>query len=291
MLDHRFIEKLKHQCTRDLYWILASEYPLNPACAQLRLFPEKILRDILEEHMDFLLELDKNPDHFINFLTVKPTRRLGVYAERLVAYFFEQSPIIELITHSFQVIRDGQTKGEIDFIIDWKGELYHLELAVKFYLGTDDFNQQKNWIGPSGKDNLALKLDKVFTRQLPLINESEIQELIKGRVVHSYLFLKGKFFCNDPLVNSPEWLNPKPIRGAYFRIEDAATVLTSPIHYQLIRPSWLADIALFNSANLTLINQEQIKEQILEFGGIHLVQQENPVKTSFIVLNNWPAIK
>lgn len=291
MLDEKFLKNLKHQCTRDLYWLLASDYPLNPEVSSFRLFPEDILFDIIEVHKDFLLELDEYPEQFNIFLSKNPTRRLGIYAERLLAYFFKKSPWINMLTHSFQLIREGETLGEIDYIIEWKGELYHIELAVKYYLGTNDLNQYKNWIGPSGHDSLALKLDKVISQQLALAKEEEIRALVKGRAITSYFILKGKFFCNDSSENLPNWLNPKATRGNYYRINDIKTLIASKKLFHLVRPNWLSDLEVLERENLEQLFSSQLEKQIIQYGGLHLVQKDYPVETSFIVLDSWPVIK
>lgn len=291
MLETQFLKELKHQCTRDLYWLLASPYPLNPLHSSFRLFPEDVLRDLLDQHLVFIQELDENPAEFITFLSTKPTRRLGIYAERLMAFFFRESPLVNLITHSFQLIRDGETKGEIDFIIEWKGELYHIELAVKYYLGYENLHDFNNWIGPSGNDTLGKKLERVFSRQLPLINEPEVQELIAGRPISSYLFLKGKFFCNKSIADRPTWLNPSAQRGLYYRVESALPEFLTANHQQLIRPNWMSDLIDLKSENLRPIDIENIELQILEYGGIHCVPSPKSNETCFIVLNTWPKAK
>jgi hypothetical protein len=288
MIDTHFLQRLKHQCTRDLYWLLASEYPLNPNHAVFQLFPESILKDMVIRHTDFIVELDQSPQEFIEYLNTKPTRRLGIYAERLMAYFFDKSPLIELVTHSSQIIREGDTLGEIDFIIEWKGELYHIELAVKYYLGTADLNQMENWIGPSGNDTLALKLDKALSKQLPLAREPEVSLMVGGRNITSYLFLKGKFFCNAPFEDHPSWLNPSSKKGRYYRMAQAEQVMNSSSNVHLIRPNWLSDISISSDLNHRELKYDELENEIIKNGGVHLIQKEHPLETSFIVRDSWP---
>lgn len=291
MLDENFLKNLKHQCTRDLYWLLSSHYPLNPNVAQFRLFPEEVLLEMVEVHKSFLVELDDCPREFENYLTEKPTRRLGIYAERLMAFFFDHSPHINLITHSFQVIRNGETLGEIDFIIEWKGELYHIELAVKYYLGIDDLNEFKNWIGPSGNDNLALKLTKALDQQLSLAKEKEVIQLVDGRTITSYLFLKGKFYTNAAYEELPNWMNRSASRGNYVRLSDAKELVETSSKAHLLRPNWMSDLVGVQQKNLNTTDVENFKQQVKDFGGLHLVQSKNPMTTSFIVLDDWPIVR
>ncbi len=290
MLDENFLKNLKHQCTRDLYWLLASHSPLNPNVAHFRLFPEEILLEMVEVHKTFLVELDDYPREFENYLTEKPTRRLGIYAERLMAYFFKHSPYINLITHSFQVIRSGETLGEIDFIIEWKGELYHIELAVKYYLGIDDLNEFKNWIGPSGNDNLALKLNKALNHQLMLAKENEVIKLVNGRSISSYVFLKGKFYANVSHEELPIWMNTRASHGNYVRLCDAQELFDRSVKSHLLRPNWMSDLIGVQQKNQHAIELKYLEEQIIQYGGVHLLQKETPTSTNFIVLDCWPEV-
>jgi hypothetical protein len=255
------------------------------------LFPKEVLFEIVEVHKSFLLELDNSPTKFEAYLCKKPTRRLGIYAERLMAYFFEFSPHINLLTHGFQVIRDGETIGEIDFIIEWKGELYHIELAVKYYLGVDDLSEFKNWIGPSGNDNLALKLNKALNHQLMLAKEKEVIRLVNGRSISSYLFLKGKFFANVANEELPTWFNMQASHGNYVRLSAAHELFERSKKKHLLRPNWMSDLVGVQQKNLHSTELKNLEEQIIQYGGVHLLQQETPTTTNFIVMDSWHEVK
>lgn len=290
MLDENFLKSLNNQCTRDLYWLLASECPLNPKVDLFRLFPEEILIDIVDQHKSYLVKLDENTTEFQAYLTKRPTRRLGIYAERLLAFFFKDSPQINLITHNLQVIRNGETLGEIDFIIEWKGELYHIELAIKYYLGVDDLSEFKNWIGPSGNDNLAKKLDKVLTHQLALSKEPEVTDIIHNRRLSSFFFLKGKFYFNE-YKQLPNWINSSAPRGKYSLLSDSTELLMKRCHSHILRPNWLSDLTYLQSTNLNRLDLQNMEQLIIENGGLHLVVSDYPVQTNFVVLDSWPEVK
>ncbi len=72
----------------------------------------------------------------------------------------------------------------MDFIIKdlVNEEIVHMELAYKFYLydPTLSDDQLLNWIGPNRNDSLNLKLDKLKSKQFPLINHPSIAKLLSG---------------------------------------------------------------------------------------------------------------
>jgi hypothetical protein len=73
---------------------------------------------------------------------------------------------------NIQVIED-KTIGEIDFIIEDKNtkQVIHMELAYKFYLFDPSISSEpiNNWIGPNRNDSLQEKLEKLKTKQFPLL--------------------------------------------------------------------------------------------------------------------------
>ena len=290
MWDPEFLCRLKHQCTRDLYWLLAAPYPLNPSESYFRLFPMELMGEIVSSHLGFINKLDRAPDEFISYLATKPTRRLGIYAERLLAFFFESSPHIKLIAYSEQIIRSGETIGEIDFIFEWKGNCYHIEFAVKYFLGTAELNDYNQWIGPSGSDSLGIKLDKVLNRQLPLVEEPEIQDILKGRSCTSYFFLKGKFFLPSGTIEQPKWVNSSAPMGEYARLSEGSALLERCSFQHLVRPNWLSDMTCPLEANVQKIMNTNMEQLIVQLGGVHLVQPKLVNKSNFIVLDEWPTI-
>lgn len=111
-----------------------------------------------------------------------PPRRLGRYAEQLMAIALQNHPRVKLLAHNLsvrQAMPDGatgrQTLGEFDFL--WQDQhtqqLHHWELATKFYLfvpvkelPTDRWANQ--CVGPNLADRMGDKLAKVISQQLRL---------------------------------------------------------------------------------------------------------------------------
>jgi hypothetical protein len=99
--------------------------------------------------------------------------RLGHLAEAVVGHLIKSSVNNKLLYENIQLIENKSTIGEIDFIIEKieTKQLYHLELAYKFYLFDPNIsdNQLNNWVGPNRSDTLKEKLEKLKSKQLPLL--------------------------------------------------------------------------------------------------------------------------
>jgi hypothetical protein len=89
--------------------------------------------------------------------------RLGLYAEKLMAFYFSEQG--QLHAHGLQVRADRtDTIGEFDFLLNDGDHLVHIEFATKFYLldansTSADFN---GLIGPNLADSLGAKMRKIF---------------------------------------------------------------------------------------------------------------------------------
>ena len=125
-------------------------------------FPTFDLKDLeLDDELDFKL----------------PTNiRLGHLAEKIVSELIRTSLNYNIVYENVQIIENQRTIGEVDFIIAdlKKKQLLHLELAYKFYLFDPSIstNPINNWIGPNRNDCLSEKLDKLKTKQFPLLYHS-----------------------------------------------------------------------------------------------------------------------
>ena len=66
----------------------------------------------------------------------------------------------KLLQHNVQVKKAHKTYGEVDYLLQINERIYHVELAVKFYLLYQDPSLPHHWIGPNAKDTLQKKLEK-----------------------------------------------------------------------------------------------------------------------------------
>ena len=152
--------------------------------------------------------------------------RLGHLVEKIVSELIKSSTNYTIIAENIQIIEDKKTIGELDFIIEntFSKQLIHMELAYKFYLfdptlSTESIN---NWIGPNRNDSLKEKLEKLKTKQFPLLHHDCTQSTLRTVAIDHItqalcllvsLFIpfeyKGKF--------SPAFQNA--IKGYYINFE------------------------------------------------------------------------
>lgn len=216
-------------------------------------FLPKPPREVL---IDWLAAIDKNPALLLQNLNSLRSPRLGIYYEALSAFYWQYFPGHQLLCKNLQVSHNKTTLGEFDFVVQTAAERYHLEVAVKFYLGiaNDSGNNDKpsrwsQWIGPNCNDNLNKKLLRLRNHQLPLKNtvaakQALLHQGITAEGLHSSLQLQGYLFypAHAPL-SAPEGCNPHHCRGlwCYFQdFDDQLTAQSDSFWLILEKSDWLA---------------------------------------------------
>lgn len=108
---------------------------------------------------------------------------IGLQAEACFEAYLTHSKHYELLVSNLQIPGDNQTLGELDYIVRnlETDEVLHIELACKFYLYdiAAGNSEEARWIGPNRKDSLLEKLEKIRSKQFPLINFPETIEHLK----------------------------------------------------------------------------------------------------------------
>ena len=95
-------------------------------------------------------------------------RRLGHRFETCVSAWFQYHPEWDIKAANHVVQLGKRTAGEIDLLVERAGEILHLELAVKFYLGTSGSAQGTRGWAWILSHRLNLKLDK-FKHRSPSV--------------------------------------------------------------------------------------------------------------------------
>jgi len=193
----------------------------------------------------WLQALDSEPEKRLAlyaFIGGLLSTRLGLYAEKLMAFYFQQQH--KLVAHSLQV-RDGKggTVGEFDFLLRQPDGLVHWEFATKFYLletsgvspVADDF------VGPNLSDSLGEKVQKIFRRQLILSQHPAAQDYLPEAVVSAKALVKGWLFYQDQGFVTPAALGVSNMhcRGYWYPLSLMA--FDDAEHYLILpRLRWLA---------------------------------------------------
>lgn len=143
---------------------------------------------------DWLAQLDRDPSRLEAALGDKTYTRLGLYAEKLMAFYFAEQG--RLVRHGLQVRASrNDTVGEFDFLLERGPDaLTHIEFATKFYLLDSGSNGFDALVGPNLADSLGRKMRKVFERQLALGDHPAAQALLPRPVTQAQALVKGWLF-------------------------------------------------------------------------------------------------
>lgn len=184
-----------------------------------------------------------------------PPRPL-IFGKQMEWFFRQQllsSDRYDLLAENLQIIRNRITIGEIDFILHDKLRncLVHLEMAFKFYLYDPALPAElPRWIGPNRRDSLLNKLDKLQSRQFPLLNEAET---IKALQAHNLpdlpwiqaLYMKAQLFLPfDEQDNHPPLINASAVSGFWIPL-NRIHELSNHEFYLPRKWNWVVDPAVW----------------------------------------------
>ncbi|MBZ2207263.1 DUF1853 family protein [Massilia soli] len=188
----------------------------------------------------WLGELDADPSALQASLGERVYTRLGLYAEKLMAFYFRERG--ELVAHGLQVRSSrNDTVGEFDFLLDaGEGGVEHIEFATKFYLleGTAA-SRFDTFVGPNLADSLGAKMRKIFTRQLELGIHPAAQALLERPVIRARALVKGWLFYPSGGHQPMGGISAQHCRGFWCALAEVAA-LEADRFVILPRMQWLA---------------------------------------------------
>ncbi len=148
--------------------------------------------------------------------------RFGHYMEALFAACLKASFSYTLLEQNVQLITNGITQGELDFLIfdTQKNQYLHIELACKFFLHLPETNK---FIGPNKRDRLDLKLKKLIDKQFPNLFSNPAQLVLQKHKIQEnsiiqQLALKGMIFTKWDSMETPQTIHPQAISGKWFSL-------------------------------------------------------------------------
>jgi len=191
---HRRWSHLRRARVRALAWLLDSPDLLD---AGAPLWQGRIasLGPVSPETARWLAALDHDPSALDAALGPRVYTRLGLYAEKLMAFYFQHQG--RLVEHGLQIRASrNDTVGEFDFLLDAGPEaLEHIEFATKFYLLQGGAGQALDaLVGPNLADSLGAKMRKIFERQLALGTHPAAQAVLPRPVTAARALVKGWLF-------------------------------------------------------------------------------------------------
>lgn len=281
------INEIESKFHRDLMALLSTPFVFKA------FFPEKLLFNVndfthFEELWTWFKDIEQKsyPEDLQKI-------HLGKYAEELLCFYFQNSSKYSLLGYNLQLIDDKLTVGEIDYLLleNESQVRIHLELAIKFFLKIK-IDGEYQWIGPSTKDNLSKKKNKLLNHQLRLVSNYnrllpvEFQQkdftpqlLLKGA---EFIHFKEYIECNNPFINA-WWLH----REALESVQEESQL------YSIVpnRKDWIFP---FNK-RLERMNFQQLKLEISDYLELQneimisrFQSDGTPVDRGFVVRSNWP---
>lgn len=299
-----------HQEVRDLAWCCLSQ----PLLAGLPGSDAQIWRNSdPERDLAWLKQLDQNPQPLIEHLAKVKSTRLGIYYENLWHFYWQEHPQIELLAHNLQLHgydnnNRGATLGAFDFLLRHGGQLWHIESAVKFYLGVpdddnDNASEWRQWIGPNCNDRLDIKLQHLLDHQLPLSLQPGAQSTLAAMAADTKtwqraLCLQGYlFYPAGKKINAPIASHAQHARGEWWYGDDFLQHDNAGYWLPLAREHWFSPAqtrdlhALYSGHNLRDLVQHWTAESARPLMLAAMQKQGREwyeTARCFVVPNHWP---
>lgn len=232
----------------------------------------------------WLAALDADPARLDAVLGTKMITRLGLYAEKLMAFYFAEQG--RLVAHGLQVRASrNDTVGEFDFLLDdGAGGTEHIEFATKFYLlqGGQGGGAQPaelaafdSFVGPNLADSLGRKMRKVFERQLTLGSHPAAQAILPRPVTAARALIKGWLFYPAGTYLQMKGIAARHCRGFWCALGEIG-LLDSERFLILPRLQWLPP---FRAASATwMLDRTQLRAELSD----HFAQTSAPVLVALV---------
>ncbi|MEE9309856.1 MAG: DUF1853 family protein [Cocleimonas sp.] len=244
------MNRFTHRLIRDLAWVIVSPPLVSGNFNDTHWWNHADCLSEFEDCLPTLLALDKDPSPLIKHFEQLKSGRLGLRFEHFIAYWIIISPNYELITQNLQIImpiedphkKGNHTHGELDFIIrDTRTDkTIHLEVAVKFYLGTLPYDDPYRWFGTNTSDQLGKKFDHLKQHQTQLGEKFSPYLKERGHTIDErQCFLKGRLFYPVGSDKPPENVTENHLRGRWIQSPNKNT---SGFVNALDKKDWLATL-------------------------------------------------
>jgi hypothetical protein len=292
---HRRWGHLRRARVRALAWLLDAPDLLDPGAPEWQGRIASV-GPVTPELERWLADTDLDPSRLDAALGPRVYTRLGLYAEKLMAFYYQEQG--RLVAHGLQVRANrNDTVGEFDFLLDDGPEgVEHIEFATKFYLLEGQAATHLDaLVGPNLADSLGAKMRKIFERQLELAAHPAAQAILPRPVVRARALVKGWLFYPLGSYTAMAGISAQHCRGFWCSL-DEIDALAGDEFLILPRLQWLAP---FKAASATwLMDRAQLKAELAaQFEAspspvlVAAVRQQPgavmEVERGFIVPNDW----
>jgi hypothetical protein len=273
---HRRWSHLNDPHVRALAWLLDAPDLLDPAAPQWHGRIASL--DPIDRHTeDWLAGIDRAPGELHAYLGVRPFTRLGRYAEKLMAFYFQHQGT--LVAHGLQVRGSkSETIGEFDFLLRQGDALVHWEFASKFYLleSSGAELEADHFVGPNLADTLGAKVRKIMERQLSLSQHPAAQRHLPQPVASAQALVKGWLFYygQTPQPAGMAGVSSPHCRGFWCQMAELEAIQAESFMV-LPRLSWLAPAKAASGQCLS-------KQDMQDWLHTHFVSDSMPVLVAIL---------
>lgn len=303
--------QFQQQVVRDLAWRCTSA----PLLASL---PDDSIHIWPQQHTQLignqLKELDQYPHQLLNELDQLKSTRLGLYYEALWRFYWQHYSAYQVLAHNLQITGHHHTLGAFDFLLRADTQCWHVETAVKFYLGVpgDDSSgsidatasEWHQWVGPNCNDRLDIKMARLLEHQLPLSSTQAGQSALRALTAddgnwQNALLMQGYFFYPaHQSMPPPRHAHDQHQRGLWWYLQDFVNAPSTDDYWMILpRHQWLST-AQTDDINCLLSHDNLVDNVKHWVGEMHRPQliaaMEKSGKTwkekqrGFVVPDHWP---
>jgi len=260
----------------------------------------------LNRCLPFLKMLDRNPEHLESFVESESRQLLGKKFELFVEYWIRHSGAYDLLLNNEQIQVERRTIGEVDFVLKHLDsvEIWHLEVACKYYLGAKNSGVWADWLGINATDSLHDKMLK-FDKQLSVFQRAEGRELLQRERItqpKSFLLMKGFFFYEWRSLSkckSPRDSTDNQNTGVYLKVSDMKAFFSGFNSWVVLsKRHWFSEYTATEHSEVysELTIQNKVSEIIAEYDfGVMLARLSSdsdlPVENLRVVVvpDRWPC--
>lgn len=255
------MHEFKQRCVQDLAWVIHSPPLISGMIGTVDWWGNTLFQLEYEACLPNLLRLDNDPTPLLQAIASAKSQRLGHYFEALAAYWFTISPNYELLLCNHQLRSEKRTLGELDFLLreNASEKVIHLEVSVKFYLGTGDLNDMANWHGPGLKDRLDRKFQHLCSHQTQLARK--YPQLMPHQVDEAACLMKGRLFYPAYAEPQADFTADGHLFGRWYELPDLPERAGN--YVCLGKDRWLAEVWANEQTAQQITLPDSVNEAVL----------------------------